>query len=111
MRLLPLDGAGDVARRMAPILVFLVALLGTLTTVLLALDTTAVLSHRSSCSLAAQLNLPPMPFALLTVWLANTASLLLPVLTPATCWPCTNLGSAPGLLRRGCGCRCWLRSR
>ena len=43
MRLLPLDGAGDVARRMAPILVFLVALLGTLTTVLLALDTTAVL--------------------------------------------------------------------
>ena len=30
-------------------------------------------------SMAVQLDLPPMPFALLTVWLANTASLLLPV--------------------------------
>src|SRR3954471_2626502 len=115
-RLLPLDAAGDVVRRMAPILLFLVAitvlaelaevarlfdvaaghaarlargrtlrlfllvaLLATLTTVLLSLDTPAVLLTRFVLSVAVQLDLPPMPFALLTVWLANTASLLLPV--------------------------------
>lgn len=115
-RLLPLDAAGDVTRRMAPVLLFLVAitvlaelaevarlfdvaavhaarlargrtvrlfllvaLLATVTTVLLGLDTTAVLLTPVVLSVAVQLDLPPMPFALLTVWLANTASLLLPV--------------------------------
>lgn len=115
-RLLPLSGAGDVLSRMAPILVFLVAItvlaelcevsgifdvaamhasrlargrtsmlfllvsvLATATTVLLGLDTTAVLLTPVVLSLSAQLRLPPLPFALLTVWLANTASLLLPV--------------------------------
>lgn len=115
-RLLPLDAASDVTRRMAPVLLFLVAitllaelaevarlfdvaaghaarlargrtvrlfllvaLLATATTVLLGLDTTAVLLTPVVLSVAVQLDLPPMPFALLTVWLANTASLLLPV--------------------------------
>ena len=115
-RLLPLNAAGDVSRRMAPILLFLVAItvlaelcevaglfdlaaryaaraaggrtavlfllvaaLATVTTVLLGLDTTAVLLTPVVLSTAVQLDLPPMPFALLTVWLANTASLLLPV--------------------------------
>ena len=115
-RLLPLDAASDVTRRMAPVLLFLVAitvlaelaevarlfdvaaghaarlargrtvrlfllvaLLATVTTVLLGLDTTAVLLTPVVLSVAVQLDLPPMPFALLTVWLANTASLLLPV--------------------------------
>jgi arsenical pump membrane protein len=115
-RLLPLDVAGDVTRRMAPILLFLVAItvlaelsevarlfdvaaqhasrfargrtsvlflliaaLATLTTVLLGLDTTAVLLTPVVLSMAVQLDLPPMPFAFLTVALANTASLLLPV--------------------------------
>ena len=115
-RLLPLDAAADVSRRMAPILLFLaaitvlaelcevaglfdvaaryaaraaagrtallfllVATLATATTVLLGLDTTAVLLTPVVLSTAVQLDLPPMPFALLTVWLANTASLLLPV--------------------------------
>jgi len=115
-RLLPLDAAVDVARRMAPILLFLVAitvlaelaevarlfdvtaghaarlargrtavlfllvaLLATVTTILLGLDTTAVLLTPVVLSVAVQLDLPPMPFALLTVWLANTASLPLPV--------------------------------
>jgi arsenical pump membrane protein len=114
--LLPLDAAEDVARRMASILLFLVAItvlaelaevarifdvaavwsarlargrtfllfllvavLATATTVLLGLDTTAVLLTPVVLSLAVHLDLPPMPFALLTVWLANTASLLLPV--------------------------------
>jgi arsenical pump membrane protein len=114
--LLPLDDAATVARRMAPILVFLIAItvlaelaevarvfdvaaheaahlargrtpllfllvavLATLTTVLLGLDTTAVLLTPVVLSLAAQLGLAPLPFAMITVWLSNTASLLLPV--------------------------------
>jgi arsenical pump membrane protein len=114
--LLPLDVAGDATRRMAPVLLFLVAItvlaelaevgrlfdvaalhaarlargstlglfllvavLATGTTVLLGLDTTAVLLTPVVLSTALHLDLPPMPFALLTVWLANTASLLLPV--------------------------------
>ncbi|HSR22017.1 MAG TPA: SLC13 family permease, partial [Candidatus Eisenbacteria bacterium] len=46
---------------------------------LLGLDTTAVLLTPVVLALADQLRLDPLPFALLTVWLANTASLLLPV--------------------------------
>src|SRR4051812_41291888 len=60
-------------------LFLLVALLGTATTVLLSLDTTAVLLTPVVLSLAARLRLDPMPFALLAVWMANAASLLLPV--------------------------------
>jgi arsenical pump membrane protein len=114
--LLPIDAAGDVTRRMAPILLFLVAItvlaelseaarlfdvaaqravrlargrtlalfllisvLASGTTILLGLDTTAVLLTPVVLSVSLQLDLPPLPFALLTVWLANTASLLLPV--------------------------------
>jgi arsenical pump membrane protein len=77
----------DVAAREAahlgrgrPMLLFLaVAVLATVTTVLLGLDTTAVLLTPVVLSLAAQLEISPLPFAVLTVWLANTASLLLPV--------------------------------
>ena len=57
----------------------LVVLLATLTTIVLSLDTTAVLLTPVVLALAAQLGLSPLPFALTTVWLANTASLLLPV--------------------------------
>ena len=57
----------------------LVAVLGALTTVVLSLDTTAVLLTPVVLSLAQQLDLDPVPFALAAVWLANTASLLLPV--------------------------------
>lgn len=108
--------AGDVLLRLAPILVFLVAVtvlaeladasglfdraarecarlgrgstwrlwllvvaLATVSTVLLSLDTTAVLLTPVVLSLASQLGLPPLGFAMTTVWLANTASLLLPV--------------------------------
>lgn len=108
--------AGDVLLRLAPILVFLVAVtvlaeladasglfdvaarecarwargsvlalwllvvvLATLATVVLSLDTTAVLLTPVVLALAARLDLPALPFAMTTVWLANTASLLLPV--------------------------------
>ena len=47
-------------------------------TVFLSLDTTAVLLTPVGLAVAAQLGLSPVPFALTTLWLANTASLLLP---------------------------------
>ncbi len=48
-------------------------------TILLSLDTTAVLLTPVVLTVARHLGLKPWPFALATVWLANTASLLLPV--------------------------------
>jgi arsenical pump membrane protein len=115
-RLLPLSDAVDVSTRVAPVLLFLVAVtvlaeladdaevfdvaagkaarlargnvrmlyvlvlaLGTVTTIVLSLDTTAVLFTPVVLSLAAQLKLDALPFAFAAVWLANTASLLLPV--------------------------------
>lgn len=48
-------------------------------TVFLSLDTTAVLLTPVVVLVARHVGLPPLPFALTTVWLANTASLLLPV--------------------------------
>lgn len=48
-------------------------------TVFLSLDTTAVLLTPIVVILARRCGLPPLPFALTTVWLANTGSLLLPV--------------------------------
>ncbi|GAB3454132.1 ArsB/NhaD family transporter [Kineococcus endophyticus] len=83
------DAAGvfDAAARLAArigrgrtwLLWLLVVVLGTLSTVVLSLDTTAVLLTPVVLALAAQLRLDPLPFAVTTVWLANTASLLLPV--------------------------------
>ncbi|MFF0875890.1 SLC13 family permease [Micromonospora aurantiaca (nom. illeg.)] len=49
------------------------------TTIALNLDTTAVLLTPVMIALARALNVPPTPLAMTTVWLANTASLLLPV--------------------------------
>jgi len=54
-------------------------LLACLCTIFLSLDTTAVLLTPVVVVLARHCGLPPLPFALTTVWLANTASLLLPV--------------------------------
>jgi arsenical pump membrane protein len=48
-------------------------------TIVLSLDTTAVLLTPVVLALCLKVDLPPLPFALTTVWLANTASLLLPV--------------------------------
>jgi len=57
----------------------LIAALGTLTTIGMSLDTTAVLLTPVVLTATTRLGLAPLPFALLAVWLANTASLLLPV--------------------------------
>lgn len=57
----------------------LIALLSTACTVVLSLDTTAVLLTPVVIAVARQVGVRPLPFALTTLWLANTASLLLPV--------------------------------
>ncbi|MEU5781745.1 SLC13 family permease [Micromonospora lupini] len=53
--------------------------LATVTTLVLNLDTTAVLLTPVLLALARGLGVPAGPLAVTTVWLANTASLLLPV--------------------------------
>ncbi|GAA3604960.1 ArsB/NhaD family transporter [Kineosporia mesophila] len=77
------DAAARVAARLARgstlRLFLLIAALGVLTTVGMSLDTTAVLLTPVVLTVTDKLGLRPMPFALLVVWLANTASLLLPV--------------------------------
>lgn len=57
----------------------LVIALATVSTVFLSLDTTAVLVTPVVVLLAVHARIPALPFAMTTVWLANTASLLLPV--------------------------------
>ncbi len=67
-------GRGSVRR-----LWLVVVALASVTTILLSLDTTAVLLTPVVLVLARRLGVSPWPFALATVWLANTASLVLPV--------------------------------
>jgi arsenical pump membrane protein len=68
-----------VARGSTVRLYVLVAALGAVTTTVMSLDTTAVLLTPVVLSLAARLRIRVEPFALLAVWIANAASLLLPV--------------------------------
>ena len=77
------DVAGNWAARAGRgrtwLLWLLVVGLSCLSTIVLSLDTTAVLLTPVVIAVARQLRLDPLPFAMTTVWLANTASLLLPV--------------------------------
>jgi arsenical pump membrane protein len=73
------DRVARLGRGRIPLLFLLVCVLGAITTIFLSLDTTAVLLTPVVLALAARLELSPLPFALTAVWLANTASLLLPV--------------------------------
>ena len=75
----------------------LVVVFATGSTVFLSLDTTAVLLTPVVVVLARHVGLDPLPFALTTVWLANTASLLLPVSNLTNLLAAHSLGSAgPG---------------
>jgi arsenical pump membrane protein len=65
-------------RNYAALFVFCVAF-ASVNTIILNLDTTAVLLTPVMLALAVRINVPPLPLAMITVWLANTASLLLPV--------------------------------
>ena len=60
-------------------LFLLFCLLATLSTWVLSIDTTAVLLAPIGLALATELGLSALPFAFAAIWLANTASLLLPV--------------------------------
>lgn len=62
-----------------PRLFGLCVLFASLTTITLNLDTTAVLLTPVMLALATRVGIAPVPLAMTTVWLANTASLLLPV--------------------------------
>lgn len=68
-----------VGRGRAIALWLLVVALAVASTVFLSLDTTAVLLTPVVVLLVRGVGLPPLPFALTTVWIANTGSLLLPV--------------------------------
>ncbi|KKI16929.1 arsenic transporter [Leucobacter sp. Ag1] len=70
---------GAAARGSVLALWLLVVLLAVVCTAFLSLDTTAVLLTPVVLSLARTLGIAPLPFAITTVWLANTASLALPV--------------------------------
>ena len=61
------------------VLWLLVVGLSCLSTIVLSLDTTAVLLTPVVIAVARQLRLNPLPFVMTNIWLANTASLLLPV--------------------------------
>ena len=73
------DGAARLGRGRGTALWLLVVVVAVVVTVFLSLDTTAVLLTPIVVTLARRVGLPPLPFAMATVWLANTGSLLLPV--------------------------------
>jgi len=73
------DRIAALGRGSVLLLWLLVVVLSTVSTVFLSLDTTAVLVTPVVVLLAVHARIPPLPFALTTIWLANTASLLLPV--------------------------------
>ncbi|MEW9531420.1 SLC13 family permease [Microbispora sp. NPDC049125] len=62
-----------------PALFLLCTAFASLVTIFLNLDTTAVLLTPVMLALAPRAKIAPLPLAMTTVWLANTASLLLPV--------------------------------
>jgi Na+/H+ antiporter NhaD/arsenite permease-like protein len=73
----------------------LVIALATVSTVFLSLDTTAVLVTPVVVLLAMHAGIPPLPVALTSIWLANTASLLLPVSNLTNLLAQERLGLSP----------------
>lgn len=82
-------------------LFLLCVLFASATTIFLNLDTTAVLLTPVMLATAAKAGMPGRPLAMLTVWLANTASLLLPVSNLTNLLAADRVGlSATGLAAR-----------
>jgi arsenical pump membrane protein len=73
-----------------------VVLLAVAATAFLSLDTTAVLLTPVVVAVARAHRLDPLPFALTTVWLANTASLVLPVSNLTNLLAAGRLGADAG---------------
>lgn len=71
--------AARLARGRVVVLWLLIVVLSTAATTLLSLDTTAVLLTPVAIVVARQVGAAALPFAMTTLWLANTGSLLLPV--------------------------------
>jgi Na+/H+ antiporter NhaD/arsenite permease-like protein len=69
--------------------------LASLTTVTLNLDTTAVLLTPVMLALAGKVGIARLPLAITTAWLANTASLLLPVSNLTNLLALNRIGLAP----------------
>ncbi len=84
-----------VARGRTWALWLLVVLLAVAATSLLSLDTTAVLLTPVVITIAKAHRLDPMPFAFTTVWLANTASLALPISNLTNLLAAERLGASP----------------
>lgn len=74
----------------------LVVALALVSTAFLSLDTTAVLLTPVVVAVARANGLPPLPFAFATVWLANTASLFLPVSNLTNLLAAHNLDGGTG---------------
>src|SRR6476620_79783 len=74
--------------------IFVVAL-SAIATAFLSLDTPAVLVTPVVVLLAVHAKIPPLPFALSTVWLANTASLFLPVSNLTNLLAQSNMSLSP----------------
>jgi arsenical pump membrane protein len=87
-----------------PVLALLSMALAAVVTATLNLDTTVVLLTPVMLALAARIEAPALPLAVTTVWLANTASLALPVSN------LTNLlaGNRVGLSAPAFAARMWL---
>jgi arsenical pump membrane protein len=87
-----------------PVLFLLCVGFAALTTATLNLDTTAVLLTPVMLALARKLRVPPLPLAVTTVWLANTASVLLPVSNLTNLLAQQRVGLSP----LGFAARMWL---
>jgi arsenical pump membrane protein len=77
------------------VLWMLVVVLAVVATAFLSLDTTAVLLTPVVVAVARAHRLNPLPFAFATVWLANTASLVLPVSNLTNLLAVHRLGMTP----------------
>jgi arsenical pump membrane protein len=91
-----------VARRLAIVarghfgtLFLLCVAFASINTIVLNLDTTAVLLTPVMLALARAIKAPALPLAMCTVWLANTASLLLPVSNLTNLLSASRVGLAP----------------
>ena len=89
------DRLAALGRGRVLLLWLLVVAVATVSTVFLSLDTTAVLVTPVVVLLAVHARIPPLPFALTSIWLANTASLLLPVSNLTNLLAQDRLGLSP----------------
>jgi len=89
------DALARLSRRRTVLLWLCVAALAVASTAFLSLDTTAVLLTPVAVAVARAHRLDPLPFAFTTVWLANTASLFLPVSNLTNLLAAERLGGEP----------------